>query len=68
MKIIFTTDAVNSPFTHLGIGDDSVAEVNAFLDLAIPTIVEAVSNHVDRKVSLKSGEGKVVGEVEILRA
>ena len=68
MKIIFTTDAVNNPFAHLAIGDASNAEVNAFLDLAIPTIRDAVSNHVDRKVSLKDSEGKVVGEVECLRA
>ena len=68
MRIIFTTDAVNNPFGHLGIGDDAADDVNAFLDLAIPTIVEAVSNHVDRKVSLRNSEGKVVGEVEALRA
>ena len=68
MKIIFTTDAVNNPFAHLGIGDASAAEVDAFLELAIPTIRDAVSNSVDRKVSLKNAEGKVVGEVEILRA
>jgi len=68
MRIIFTTDAVNNPFAHLGIGADSAAEVNAFLDLAIPTIQDAVSNHVDRKDSLKNSSGKVIGEVEVLRA
>jgi hypothetical protein len=68
MKIIFTTSPTDNPFAHLGIGDASAAEVDAFLELAIPAIRDAVSNHVDRKVALKDSAGKVVGEVECLRA